>query len=116
MILIITVFIFADRLSWKYHVDAVRKKVHSRKLGSFEIREEMLQMFYTANIIASFWTAVSEALCLPLPTFVSKWGLDHVTHNITRNISILKHGNHLLLEGGRFAMSVALEHTYVDHA
>ena len=116
MILIITVIIFADRLSWKYHVDAVRKKVYSRKLGSFEIREEMLQMFYTANVMASFSTVVNGALCLPLPTFVSRWRLDYVTHNITRNTSIVKHGNHLLLEGGRFAMSVALEHNCVDHA
>ena len=46
---------FDDKLSWKCHVDAVVKKVHSRlyclrKLKSFDLREEMLQIFYTATI------------------------------------------------------------------
>ena len=45
---------FDDNLSWKCHVNAVVKKVHSRlycsrKLGSFDVRKEILQMFYTAT-------------------------------------------------------------------
>ena len=46
---------FHDKLSWKCHADAVVKKVHSRlyclrKLRSFNIREDILQMLYTATI------------------------------------------------------------------
>ena len=46
---------FDDNLSWKCHVNAVVKKVHSRlycsrKLRSSDVRDEILQMFYTATI------------------------------------------------------------------
>ena len=46
---------FDGKVSWKHHVHAVVKKVHSRlyclrKLGSFDVRKEIVQMFYTATI------------------------------------------------------------------
>ena len=46
---------FDDKLSWKCHVDAVVKNVHSslhclRKLRSFVVRDEMLRILYTATI------------------------------------------------------------------
>ena len=46
---------FDDKLSWKCHVDPLVKKVHSRlywfrKIRSFEVRDEILQMFYAATI------------------------------------------------------------------
>ena len=47
--------VFDDKLSWKQHVDATVKKMHSRlyclrKLRSFNVRKDILQMFYTATI------------------------------------------------------------------
>ena len=47
---------FDDKLSWRCHVDAVVKKIHSRlyclrKLRSFDVREAILQMFYTADVV-----------------------------------------------------------------
>ena len=46
---------FDEKLSWKQHVDATVKKAHSRlyclrKLRSFDVRNDILQMFYTATI------------------------------------------------------------------
>ena len=46
---------FDDKLSWKCHVDPLVKRVHSRlywfrKIRSFEVRDEILQMFYAATI------------------------------------------------------------------
>ena len=78
---------FDDKLSWKCHVDAVVKKVHSRlyrmrKLRSFDVREDILQMFYTATISRQWFnfgndlrvTVIGQAIiiCRPLVALSSQ--------------------------------------------